>query len=407
MAYLRYVRRRLFERLRYGRKTQNFIETQAERLDSTASAVTFTMGAVVATAATGLLRLLGLPAAAETLTIGNKTYTFRAALTEAKATGVLTATTIEDGDTVTIGSRTYTFEDTLTDVNGNVKIGASLELTLTNLKNAINLDAGTAGVDYATSMVAHAVVDATASTATTVSIRAKAVGTAGNALASTDTLTSGGFAAATLLGGVAAVVNEIVIGADVDETVENIIAAIEAGAGEGTVYATGTVAQSQVDAAAGGETDEIDLEAEAAGAAGSLIEVSFSNEDSFEFEGDVEAGTGEHRLTGGTDASAGPTMSATAHGLSHAEGPYLITAATTAPTGSAGLKLWVAVVDANTFKLATSVAAIAAGEFVSFADDGTGALSLTKAVDGAGIFELLRRNKAVSIAAAADVDTLN
>lgn len=120
----------------------------------------------------------------------------------AKATGTLTGTAnLSDGDTVTLGTKVYTFESSLTNVDGHVKIGASLTATLLNFKNAINLDAGTPGTDYATATTEHPTIEATASNATTVSLRAKSAGTAGNSLATTETSTNASFGGATLSGG--------------------------------------------------------------------------------------------------------------------------------------------------------------------------------------------------------------
>lgn len=122
-----------------------------------------------------------------------------------KATGTLTTSTQpSDTNTITIGSNVYTLQSSLTNVAGHVKIAASEVLTLVNLKNAINGTGGTPGTDYAAATVAHPTVEATASATHTVSIRALTAGSAGNAIATTDTLTAGGdgFAAVTLTGGV-------------------------------------------------------------------------------------------------------------------------------------------------------------------------------------------------------------
>lgn len=121
-----------------------------------------------------------------------------------KATGVLTTSdNPSTTETVTIGANVYTFQDVLTNVAGHVKIAANETLTLVNLKNAINGSGGTAGVDYAALTVAHPTVEATASAAHTVSVRALSAGSAGNAIATTDTLGGGdGFAAVTLTGGI-------------------------------------------------------------------------------------------------------------------------------------------------------------------------------------------------------------
>lgn len=64
-------------------------------------------------------------------------------------TATFTATTnFSDADTVTIGQRTYTFQSALTQADGNVLIGASLAASLANLMHAINDAGGTAGTDY-------------------------------------------------------------------------------------------------------------------------------------------------------------------------------------------------------------------------------------------------------------------
>jgi len=186
------------------------------------------------------------PSNTNTVTIGDRVYTYKTALTETKATGTLTATTIADTNTVTIGTKVYTFQDSLTNVDGNVKIGATLTDTLTNLKNAINLGAGTVGTDYATLMTAHPTVEATASNGTTVSLRAETAGTAGNAIATTDTLTDGAFGAVTLTGGVAAVANEILIGVSTTTAAANLRSALNGTSGAGTTYSTGTVAHADV-----------------------------------------------------------------------------------------------------------------------------------------------------------------
>lgn len=118
------------------------------------------------------------------------------------ATGTYTATlNLEDADTIVIGGKTYTFEDTLTNVDGHVKIGATLADTLTNLAAAINLT-GTAGTDYALATTANADVTASAGATTVVVTAVSAVAATGNAITTTDTSTSGAWGGATLSGGV-------------------------------------------------------------------------------------------------------------------------------------------------------------------------------------------------------------
>lgn len=124
--------------------------------------------------------------------------------TSVKAVGYLSFTANPaDADTVTIDSKVYTFQTTLTNVDGNVKIAATLALTIANLFNAISLVGGVAGTDYATATTAHTTVDSVEYSSTALMVRAKAGGTAGNALATTEAGTATAWGAATLTGGAA------------------------------------------------------------------------------------------------------------------------------------------------------------------------------------------------------------
>lgn len=66
---------------------------------------------------------------------------------------------------------------------------------------------------------------------------------------------------------------EVQIGADASDTIDNLIAAMQAGAGAGTVYGTGTAAHPTVTVAAGAG-DTMTLTANTPGASSSLIETS-------------------------------------------------------------------------------------------------------------------------------------
>lgn len=126
-----------------------------------------------------------------------------------KASGTLTATVnFTDTETVTLGSKVYTFQSTLTNVDGHVKIGASLTASLLNLLRAINNLGGVPGTDYAASTEAHTSVSAISSDATTLVIRALTGGTAGNAIATTETATAASFGAATLASGANSTITE-------------------------------------------------------------------------------------------------------------------------------------------------------------------------------------------------------
>lgn len=121
---------------------------------------------------------------------------------EGKATGLLTLTDQPlDTETVTIDTKVYTFQTTLTNFDGNVHIGATASDSLDNLIAAIVLGAGS-GTDYAAAMTLHPTVIATAEAGDTMEAEAKTGGTAGNSIATTETLTDGSWGQAVLTGGV-------------------------------------------------------------------------------------------------------------------------------------------------------------------------------------------------------------
>ena len=90
-------------------------------------------------------------------------------------------------ETVTIGSKVYTFQTVLTDVDGNVLIGASAIESLTNLRDAINLDPDTLGTGYAASMTLHPDVSASGDGDTTITVTAKCEGAAEDSIVTTTT----------------------------------------------------------------------------------------------------------------------------------------------------------------------------------------------------------------------------
>lgn len=117
------------------------------------------------------------------------------------ATGTFTVTAITSANTqtVTIGATTYTFNTSLTNTANNVLIGADVTAMALNLTRAINAGAG-AGTLYGTGTVANASVTATSALGV-VTLTAITAGTAGNSVATTETLTNSAFGAATLTGG--------------------------------------------------------------------------------------------------------------------------------------------------------------------------------------------------------------
>ncbi|MDH3291560.1 MAG: hypothetical protein OEO20_11515 [Gemmatimonadota bacterium] len=101
--------------------------------------------------------------------------------------------------TVVLNSKTYTFQTTLTDSDGNVQIGADTAESIANLVAAVNLEAG-AGTKYALSTTLHPTMLATG-TATVFTVYAKSLGTGGDALTTTETITNATGFTATLAGG--------------------------------------------------------------------------------------------------------------------------------------------------------------------------------------------------------------
>jgi len=95
----------------------------------------------------------------------------------------------------------YTFDanGALVNTNGHIEIGANLAATQLNIEHAINRT-GTPGTGYASVMVKHTQVTIAAFSANAAVITAVKGGTAGNALATTETFTAVGnvFDAATL-----------------------------------------------------------------------------------------------------------------------------------------------------------------------------------------------------------------
>lgn len=109
-------------------------------------------------------------------------------------------------ETVVIGSKTYSFVDVLSETNGaaaianQVLFGADSAAALDNLKSAINGSAG-AGTTYSTGTTAHTQVVATTNTDTAQTVEASQAGSSYNSVATTDTLSNGSWADATLTGG--------------------------------------------------------------------------------------------------------------------------------------------------------------------------------------------------------------
>ena len=218
------------------------------------------------------------------------------------------------GQTVTVGGTIYTFTDSL---QGNsapdtVQIGIDVQSTLANLLAAINLGTG-AGTAYSTATTtANTSVTASNPTATSLTLTAIPIGTAGNnSIATTTNWTGGSFGATDLTGGVDPVTatgaytvpvslptagqtvtvggttytfvqttadltapDDVVIGTDVATTLANLAAAINGTpAGAGVSYATGTTANTSV-TATGSTATGLTLQAIQSGSGGNSTTTS-------------------------------------------------------------------------------------------------------------------------------------
>lgn len=230
------------------------------------------------------------------------TFTVSSGLPPAKhAKAILTSDTTDftDGEVVVIGAITYRMKDTLA-LAYDVKIGASVTVTLANLRKAIN-GTGTAGVEYFAGTVAHTLVIATASDATTLTVYSRTYGTANNTLATTETASHYSWGGTTLGGagnvaGVAtagatfsingtdyyfttdlqesitgvAVANEVLWVTNDATALDNMKLAINGTGVEGTDYSTGTNANSDVIATTNGNTTQV-IEARVWGTLGNSI----------------------------------------------------------------------------------------------------------------------------------------
>lgn len=210
---------------------------------------------VNAVAAARVLTVGGQPAEGDTVSAGGVTYKFRAAIgAGAKAAKILTVSGVaKDTETVTIDTTVYTFVDALSSpaVANEVLVEASAEGAIDNLVAAATGGAG-AGTKYGTGTVAHATVDVTKGSASTVVATAKNIGFAGNSIAIAEDMDNGSWAAgATALSGGVDVqaANDVLIGISAETAIDNLVLAITAGAGAGTNYGTGTVVNPLVTAA--------------------------------------------------------------------------------------------------------------------------------------------------------------
>lgn len=126
------------------------------------------------------------------------------AVAGAVATSILTLSVAvpTPGETVTIDGRVYTFVSSFGPNPNQVLIGTTMPLTLLNLLAAINADPAGVGSQYSIGTTAHPTVSASVGGGNTMNIAARAEGTAGNSIATTETLTNGSWTGGTMASGV-------------------------------------------------------------------------------------------------------------------------------------------------------------------------------------------------------------
>ena len=99
---------------------------------------------------------------------------------------------IVDGDTVTIGGKTYTWQATLTNVNGHVQLGANDDESLQNVLDALQLT-GTPGTQYAAAMTANTYVSGQSAGGGSLNIQALVPGIVGNTVPVSQSIASGNY----------------------------------------------------------------------------------------------------------------------------------------------------------------------------------------------------------------------
>lgn len=222
-----------------------------------------------------------------------------------------------DGEGITVAGKAYVFQDALTNVDGNIRVGATLAEFRRNIFAAINLDPEGAGTQYAAAMTVNPNAKAAPKSRLvegpdplTIPITAKIPGAAGNSL---NLLTSDGtvvsVSGATLTGGddtelaispltptvdanaeaatgvlrfhsisaldgetidiggktytfdasLADVDGHVFIETDVPTTLANILAAIALGAGAGSKYANSMTLHPSVSGVVGGFIDAVGI----------------------------------------------------------------------------------------------------------------------------------------------------
>lgn len=117
------------------------------------------------------------------------------------ATGILTLTgNAIAAETVTIGAKTYTWRAAVTTTANEVKIGATASDSIDNLIAAVTAGAGS-GTVYGSATTVNLTASASAGAGDTMTVTALTAGTSGNSIVTTETMANGSFGGGTLSGG--------------------------------------------------------------------------------------------------------------------------------------------------------------------------------------------------------------
>jgi hypothetical protein len=182
-------------------------------------------------------------------------------------------------------------------VANEVLVEVTAEACINNLVAAATGGSG-AGTKYSTGTEQPDDVEVSKGSAATIEVEALAAGTAGNSIAVAEDMANGAWDHATLNGGVDAVAeaaDTVLVGASASDTIDNLIAAINGAAGEGSTYGTGTAVHADV-AAAAGAGDTMTITAKTRGAAGNAIATT---------ENDSNTSWGDTTLLGGVNGTLG------------------------------------------------------------------------------------------------------
>ena len=199
---------------------------------------------VNAVAAARVLTVGNTPAEGNTVTVTGKTYKFRAVLgAGVAASAVLTnnQTAPANTTTVTVGTSVYRFMDTPAQAN-DIPTGTA-SASMLKLFKAIT-GTGIAGSDYFAGTAAIAIAATALHTSEfVITVTANVVGFAGNLFAKASTTVTMDWDGETAFftGGIdAQAANDVLIGANAEAAIDNLVLAITAGANIGVKYGTGT-----------------------------------------------------------------------------------------------------------------------------------------------------------------------